>query len=76
MYKYEKRTLKEYSVICGSCGARAGWALSREEALQLARDNGWHLGSSASCPECYFLSRVRKAAGVWTALPLFVQTAP
>jgi len=46
MYKYEKRTLKEYSVICGSCGARAGWALSREEALQLARDNGWHLGSS------------------------------
>lgn len=49
--KYETQT--QYAVICGICGMRGPWAMSEEGARELAREEGWHLGRDAVCPDCY-----------------------
>jgi len=47
--RYEKRTLKEYAIVCTRCNGRGPWASSKQEARELAEEYGWRLGL---CPEC------------------------
>jgi Fe2+ or Zn2+ uptake regulation protein len=55
MTEIEKRAQhKEYAVICSRCGAVAPWALSKQEARELAEESGWQLVEYGPplCPEC------------------------
>lgn len=60
--RYQVRTREEYAVKC-RCGENGPWALSREEARDLAEEAGWRLGNGeALCPECRKAREAREEA--------------
>jgi len=49
---YDERTQKEYAIICNRCGKRGPWGLSKQEAKELAEQDGWQMKDGPLCPEC------------------------